>query len=527
MHKLIRRYVSELYLPAEVADLVERLINLLPPEVKPSTEGFYPAYEARAMAFIIYVLKMFFGLDGQRELRISNASLKINEALEHCKQDAVNARRSTPDLFVWTEWMEYVEMRKVIISQFNAQFSRKFQQHQSTSVKLEEQIKIRDKLKAENEEKLGDEFQDAIRNTVVNLQHVMQLYMNHCSNTEQSKSPNTSGVYFPPTITPSTDYFSIIKKHLETLSATTNHELPCVIPEFMHINHKQRTLLPYLRAGNFRELCNYMRKHKFELRLQLLDCNELQEQVGLFRGRGGVVQETTEKADYNITEAEWLKGIELVNVPQKLNFIKDLNTYHPDHIRRLKKNTKNKFYGQNTTVMPDPNPNLIEEQLDLKYSSLVFNELNMDPIEGLNLHAPRRHIAVENIFADLSDIEEEATSDAKNDSAVNNASDAKTLDFFVSNFDCWILMGSVHSLWEGQKKDLLTRLPPSLRWLLNTCAQTIGVETSIVYEQLLIIELMFSYGIENLDEIKSCIRFRYNLPIKELNSIMNMYRDNW
>uniref|UniRef100_T1GIN7 Rrn7/TAF1B C-terminal cyclin domain-containing protein n=1 Tax=Megaselia scalaris TaxID=36166 RepID=T1GIN7_MEGSC len=64
-----------------------------------------PLYEARAMAYIIFVIKLLFGLDDSMESEISEASRKINESVPEA------------NLFIFDDWMRYLEMRKIILAQ--------------------------------------------------------------------------------------------------------------------------------------------------------------------------------------------------------------------------------------------------------------------------------------------------------------------------------------------------------------------------------------------------------------------------
>lgn len=49
------------------------------------TSRSIPNYEARAMALIIFTLKMLFGLDGKTEVVLSNYARKINRYLKKKK----------------------------------------------------------------------------------------------------------------------------------------------------------------------------------------------------------------------------------------------------------------------------------------------------------------------------------------------------------------------------------------------------------------------------------------------------------
>lgn len=65
---------------AEIGKYVECIMALSPPSMKfiKSLKRF-PNYEGRAMAFVIFVLKLLLGLDGKTEYEISKVTKKLNE----------------------------------------------------------------------------------------------------------------------------------------------------------------------------------------------------------------------------------------------------------------------------------------------------------------------------------------------------------------------------------------------------------------------------------------------------------------
>nr|CAD7447938.1 unnamed protein product [Timema bartmani] len=105
---LVRRYILELQLPDQLLTYVKRLFAVSVPVLKFNTTCI-PNYEARAMAFIIVVLKLLLGLDGVTEHRISVTAGKINMLLG----------TEEPLLFVWDDWVKYIECRKAFVSLYH------------------------------------------------------------------------------------------------------------------------------------------------------------------------------------------------------------------------------------------------------------------------------------------------------------------------------------------------------------------------------------------------------------------------
>lgn len=108
---MVHRYVDELGLPEEMKILVDKLMAFHPPcmEFNRQTKMkiCVPNYEGRAMSYIIFVLKSMFGLDDEREARISESAKAINELLE----------KSHPNLrlFVVDDWLRMLRMRQLVV----------------------------------------------------------------------------------------------------------------------------------------------------------------------------------------------------------------------------------------------------------------------------------------------------------------------------------------------------------------------------------------------------------------------------
>lgn len=84
LQNLINRYVDDLNLPSQITIYINRLINLCPIQKIPLKleHRISPFYEARAMAFIIFILKLLFGLDDHKEIQISKSAKIINNEIE-------------------------------------------------------------------------------------------------------------------------------------------------------------------------------------------------------------------------------------------------------------------------------------------------------------------------------------------------------------------------------------------------------------------------------------------------------------
>lgn len=109
--KLVQRFLDEMALPLDLLPLIERLMLFWPPVMRYSRSiVLLPNYEGRAMAYILFVLKLIFGLDGYREKEMSVAAGKVNRVM----QDA--GLKET--IFVYEDWKNHMEYRQIILDKF-------------------------------------------------------------------------------------------------------------------------------------------------------------------------------------------------------------------------------------------------------------------------------------------------------------------------------------------------------------------------------------------------------------------------
>lgn len=217
------------------------------------------------------------------------------------------------------------------------------------------------------------------------------------------------------------------------------------------------------------------------------------------------------------------------------------------------------------------NKQIAEDELQSMHSFNVFSENNMEPIDAKHfITKPRRNLDKIDLFANISDEESvlNAESDEEETDTLNtsesifaeecdltpvleefikqepvsprnsnvNLSLAKkrnvstnnnVFKFYISNMDCWMLLGSSSKTTHAQKTQLQDKFPRSFNWLLETCAQTIGVEWHAVFEQLMCLETMLCLGINDPKTIKNCVYSSSHNQNKHLQLIINNFREIW
>lgn len=108
---LCERYCKELELPVQVAQCAVKLMSRAPPSMKfTKTTKAVPNYEARAISFVIFAMKLLFGLDDVTEHEFSRYAETINKK-------AAGLDFAVPRMFVWDEWIKFIQYRKLVVKE--------------------------------------------------------------------------------------------------------------------------------------------------------------------------------------------------------------------------------------------------------------------------------------------------------------------------------------------------------------------------------------------------------------------------
>uniref|UniRef100_A0A182QZX1 Rrn7/TAF1B C-terminal cyclin domain-containing protein n=1 Tax=Anopheles farauti TaxID=69004 RepID=A0A182QZX1_9DIPT len=75
------RYLSELALPLDLLPFIRKLIAIAPPIRRNNLRSYFPSYELHAMKYVLFVMKLLFGLDGVIETKLDAATKKLNNRL--------------------------------------------------------------------------------------------------------------------------------------------------------------------------------------------------------------------------------------------------------------------------------------------------------------------------------------------------------------------------------------------------------------------------------------------------------------
>lgn len=499
---LCQRYVRELELPDDVYRLIEILLIIYPPEMKYNSKlryTFIPNYEARAMSYVIFVLKLLFGIDDYREEIISKSASEINRA-----HDSTDYRT----LFVWDDWVKYIEMRNVILAECHYPTAMMLNPNSEHNTQLYVDYLAKFKQKYEDDAQLRLTVND--KRLVAELTNVHEIFNEiRLMHKDEHKKPS---LFFRPSTTPQRSYLEHI---LENRSSAPSLN----IPDFLLVHHYERDVLAFLRPSKLKAT---LRSHNIDV------CIQEHGYSPKFQFGAAYRSETTAPAlsreiiqiTHNISEDEWLKTIKhklrqqeiydrkkrMVNddaenmIKLNLEKIREKNR----HIK-LAKNVESEkastveVVGQlaNRSVCP---PSVKDDTSISDIFSLSMNEYLdiVGPEFAEILMEPRRNLDAEASVFDCVSSDEDEPTDL---TATTNDPYSQRLTMAVSNGDYWLTIGNMTKVNYDQFSEILAKLPKNFQWLLKQCAQIIENDPRDLYAQLMILENCYAHVLAPLNEM--------------------------
>ncbi|XP_055905660.1 TATA box-binding protein-associated factor RNA polymerase I subunit B [Eupeodes corollae] len=488
--KLVERYTKEMCLPEEINIFIERLINLHPPKMEWDCRPYTPCYESRAMAYIIFALKLLFGIDGRKEKQISRSARRVNLELSTMNENY-------DPLFVWDDWVEYIEFRKVLLCNNNYYVCKQFKQIPNRELYLQ------------HLEERRQNTETNLSKDMIKKQANMSAVFQHFLNAGDKEDKDLSALNFVPSFTPCHNYLKRLK---------LDPKIKNTIPELLYVDHSKRTLMPFLKPTKLKEIFT---KCNRKLSIIRLACTTKQNIVGIFQNPFlKYLNRNPKKINLTDDNGYWETKVE-AHKPADTIFKLDLDRYTS---RSSLKNLQKRF-----NYKEDINNAIKDEYLFLESK---LEEDNMEPGE-IRLTKPRRDLEKINIFADLSEDEDYEEIEESHQESFYNVSKTNGMEvntgtkLKISNFDCWLLMGRASDLNETQANELKRNLQPTFFWLLETCALTIRVDWRELYDELMVLETFFAYAIEPLENLKDRVVFRNESLIKDINKIVRFFQSHW
>lgn len=497
---LCERYCKDLCLPPEISDMIKRLLAFHPPEMKISGSSklfrTVPNYEGRAMAFIIFVLKLFFGLDGKREHEISASAQLINNTLS--ESDSKQSQ-----LFVWTEWMQYIDMRNVILSQCH--YPTAMQIDPNSSMHTDMYI---DFLKRTNED---SPYHEVYRKTEMDnirmiFNQVMQLHEQH-----EGHKPKPS-CHFAPSHTPFSNY-------MEQILCDRTIKSQIYIPEYMSVDHEKRDILPYLKP---KTLIKAFQDMKFSLKVNEIGINPDLEFVIIKHENTKSTKNV--KFEFDVTRAQWIDQMtkrddarDRIQQQKREQDNEQIKQKVVEHLSKLRIkqatcDSERAAKRTDTTVIADHQP--------ISESFSNNEERGKYPIDDeIVLNEPRRNLDKQPNILDY---------ESSDDESIDLDPNTESIEFVISNFDYWIAMQNIYYITNASFGDSVTTLPKNFQWLLKQCALQIHMNIKDLYVELLAIENQYRYVLKPLFKMHNYIMHRTisskKLSAQTMNAVKNLKR---
>ncbi|KAK0183093.1 hypothetical protein PV327_001165 [Microctonus hyperodae] len=207
---LMERYVTELQLPNGILVYAERMMARSPPNMKFNMKSqLLPNYEGRAMAFIIVVMKILFGLDGITEYEISRVIDRINIIGQ--ERGELESR-----LFSFCEWQRYIECRRCIL--IKEHFPTKLRRDPYSTGSSHLYVNFIQSIQSKN---ARDDLKPTKCNNLIS-KDIADIMKRSIERLNDNMPLGENVVFFPPSLTSQHDY-------LQQLLANPDKDLPSIL----------------------------------------------------------------------------------------------------------------------------------------------------------------------------------------------------------------------------------------------------------------------------------------------------------
>lgn len=305
--ELVGRYLKEMQLPEDLKDYIERLMIVFPCEMRFSETSMIPNYEGRAMAFIIFTLKLLFGLDGYREEEMSRSTKKINETIEELGLET--------KIFAYKDWMTFIEYRQLILGKFyHPVLFHHTKSVEKPYVAFNSMLDFLHPKSRKSEGKMGSRRNAPRLQSKVNAQEMLRHLIQNHEGAGESKLMNF--YTFPCSLTPLTDIFQHILSH------DTNFEINRSITM---ADYTKDSCEAFLKPQTF---VNTFKRYGIELKAR----KSTFPKSFVFM-KAAPAYQTMPKNAYKlshvgITEREWRDELRRRHKVEKKHDSKDLKTFH-------------------------------------------------------------------------------------------------------------------------------------------------------------------------------------------------------
>lgn len=473
MSKLCRRYLTELCLPNDLHKMIDTILMVCPPEMKiknkNSTEKL-ANYEGRAMAYIIFVLKLLFGLDNTREMQISASAIKINSKI---KEFGLNKEA----LFVWSEWTKFIQMRNVILAQCHYPTSLQVDPNSTQTTHLYVHY-LKDQ--EEKEEML---ISDDKGKCHVSIENMDTVFKKLCKLHEiETEKPSFK---FLPSLTPKAYLMNYL---LNDHTMTQNIH----IPEFMQQKFENTDILSYLKPSLLK---SFFHEKDIKLTVNRLECNGNINFTDFFCSRY-----PKKISPYTYTNHLLLYNFDVTDEQWKEKCNEELNRSQETAAKQSEEHGA--LIASHLAFIEELREKCVAEK-KLRKARIQNDKIAVNEIldESLNDIDQQDEYCIPLFDYDVSDDEKIDDGSSDNDNEENDV----CIRFDVSNYDYWMNLGYTDELTREQFKLLQTKFPKHFNWLLEQCANAIECNARDVYMELLLIENQFAYVVEDFSKLSNIV----------------------
>lgn len=465
---LARRFIDDLSLPHELGDFVDRLVNFLPPEMRFRSQK--PNYEGRAMAFVLFVLKLFFGIDGYREKEISESACLINHKI-------------LPNqlIFVYEDWRKFIEYRQVILGKYYYP-SMLFQPevpedrpYMAFNLMLDTLKPKTRSLEAQNVNVHNEKRMQSKKNATEML---TEMTKNH---KEDMK------FHFAVSLTPHKDNFQTIKNSVKLNSKIVN------------VDYSSHSLEAFLNPQKF----------------AAAEGIELQTQTSTFPKCYAFTKPTPSSNQLRTNRRAFemeTEGVETWN--EKLKQRREIEDELKEsnikefHWKQMERVLERRKYWRQEKRSKITFGKKVAEYLGEPDESQVFSDFEDD------------------VDIDVDNEEISRVEDAELESLFQSHQQPK-LTFIVPDFNMWQRSIMLQEICKQSRGRELEKLPSSFRWLLNLAASSLHQNPSHIYRQLICVENQFMHVYQPIELMKNVLLRQKTPGGKIYKTVMKSLEEDW
>lgn len=453
--ELCLRYLSELCLPNDIALYIESIMNLIPPQMTLNSLSI-PNYEGRALAYIIFVLKLIFGLDGQREEEMSTGARKINNVLEN---------DDTKKLFVYKDWMNFIEYRQEILSRFYhpTLFSVDVPSEKPVAAFKTMMDNINQTTRNDEGRKVKGADQQRVTAKLNAKELITKLSLKH------SKNETMGSVEFEATLNPMREYFQQILASDET-NLKINRDIATQ-------DFSETSCEAFLEPETFVESCEGEMGIKVQtIKAAFPKSFVLKRQNSSIAYCNGKFELESDEE----TEEIWRNNLKTRNDKERKGKVKDDIAYHNKQLAQVLE--KRKIWRMLINNKKE-NSNILANKTTAEEEPQMFKEKSV--LCGDTENTPHDDTEIEDV---------EQTSSQLDQIFETHDREMKIQDHLMlvfPDYNFWHKMISIPQSALNHRNEDIESLPQNFLWLLKFCSSFNNQHPTALYNQLLILENQF------------------------------------